>query len=177
MPSKNPSDMIPIFITDSSINYYSFLASANNCFQIVVTPGWYLTSPLWFLETLENTTFLVTESPNIKISFSLFPGFVSTLFDFFCLAPSELIFFAGVARLIRFAISFGSRLLFVVPFYCVKSFQIRSYFWSVFSCIRTDWIRILSPKTGKYGAEITSHLDTYHAVFCEDDWDFALVNA
>ena len=33
--------------------------------------------------------------------------------------------------------------------HCVKSVQIRSYFWSVFSCIRT---------------EITPYLDTFHAV-------------
>ena len=35
----------------------------------------------------------------------------------------------------------------------VKSVQIRSYFWSVFS-----------PNTGKYGPEITPYLDTFHAV-------------
>ena len=34
----------------------------------------------------------------------------------------------------------------------VKSVQIWSYFWSVFSC------------TSKYGPEITPHLDTFHAV-------------
>ena len=37
--------------------------------------------------------------------------------------------------------------------HCVKSVQIRSYFWSVFS-----------PNTGEYGPEITLHLDTFHAV-------------
>ena len=40
---------------------------------------------------------------------------------------------------------------------CVKSVQIRSYFWSMIPCIRTD--------TGKYGPEtITPYLDTFHAV-------------
>ena len=48
-----------------------------------------------------------------------------------------------------------------------KSVQIRSYFWSVFSCIRTEYGEIrsrLSPNTGKYGPEITPYLDTFHAV-------------
>ena len=39
--------------------------------------------------------------------------------------------------------------------HCVKSVQIRSYFWSVFS-----------PNTGNYEAEITAYLDTFHAVLC-----------
>ena len=45
----------------------------------------------------------------------------------------------------------------LIPFqanHCVvKSVQIRSYFWSVFS-----------PNTGKYGPEITPYLDAFHAV-------------
>ena len=40
--------------------------------------------------------------------------------------------------------------------HCVKSVQIRRYFWSVFSAF--------SPNTGKYGPEITPYLDTFHAV-------------
>ena len=36
--------------------------------------------------------------------------------------------------------------------YCVKSFQIRNYFWSVY---------------GKYGPELTPYLDTFHAVHVE----------
>ena len=40
--------------------------------------------------------------------------------------------------------------------HCVKIVQIRSFFWSVFSCIRTD--------TGKYEPEKTQCLDTFHAV-------------
>ena len=42
----------------------------------------------------------------------------------------------------------------------VKSVQIRSIFWSVFSNIRTEY----SPNTGKYGPENTPYLDTFHAV-------------
>ena len=37
--------------------------------------------------------------------------------------------------------------------HCVKSVQMRSYFWPVFSCIRTE-----------YGPEITPYLDTFHVV-------------
>ena len=37
--------------------------------------------------------------------------------------------------------------------YFVKSVQIRSFFWSVFS-----------PNTGKYGAQKTPYLDNFHAV-------------
>ena len=37
--------------------------------------------------------------------------------------------------------------------HCMKSVQIRSYSWSVISCIQTE-----------YGPEITLHLDTFHAV-------------
>ena len=43
---------------------------------------------------------------------------------------------------------------FFQEFYCVKSVQIRSCFWSVISCIWTE-----------YGPEITLYLDTFHAVF------------
>ena len=38
--------------------------------------------------------------------------------------------------------------------HCVKSVQIRSFFWSVFS-----------PNAGKYGPEKTPYLDTFHAVY------------
>ena len=38
--------------------------------------------------------------------------------------------------------------------HCVKSVQVRSFFWSVFS-----------PNTKKYGPEITLYLNTFHAVW------------
>ena len=41
--------------------------------------------------------------------------------------------------------------------HCVKSVQMRSYFWSVFSCIRTE-----------YGPEIIPYLDTFHMVLLRD---------
>ena len=41
----------------------------------------------------------------------------------------------------------------LVGMHCVKSVQIRSFFWSVFS-----------PNAGKYGPEKTPYLDTFHAV-------------
>ena len=39
---------------------------------------------------------------------------------------------------------------------CVKSIQIRSFFWSVFT--------LFSPNAGKYVPEKTPHLDKFHAV-------------
>ena len=41
--------------------------------------------------------------------------------------------------------------------HCVKSVQIRSYFGSVFSCIRTE-----------YGPEITPYLNTFHTMLIKD---------
>ena len=40
-----------------------------------------------------------------------------------------------------------------LPKHCVKSVQIRSYFWSVFSCIFR-----------KYGRKLTPYLDNFHTV-------------
>ena len=64
---------------------------------------------------------------------------------------------------------------------CVKSVQIPSYFWSVFSCIRTEYgnLReyfwsVFSPNTGKYGPEITVYLDTFHAVLVSRDLIFSV---
>ena len=52
-------------------------------------------------------------------------------------------------------------LLFMLSIHRVKTVQIRSYFWSVFSCIRTEYgdlqISVFSPNTGKYRPEITPH--------------------
>ena len=39
---------------------------------------------------------------------------------------------------------------------CVKSVQRRSFYWTVFSCIRTE--------TGKHAPEKTPYLDTFYAV-------------
>ena len=51
---------------------------------------------------------------------------------------------------------------------CVKTVQIRSFFWSIFSRIRTEYgteyLTVFSPNAGKYGPEKTSYLDTCHAV-------------
>ena len=52
----------------------------------------------------------------------------------------------------------------------MKSVQVRSFFWSVFSCIRTEYGDLLrkSPyqsNAGKYEPEKTAYLDTFHAVF------------
>ena len=44
-------------------------------------------------------------------------------------------------------------MVLVLPQHCVKSVQIRSYFWSVFSL-----------NTGKYGPEKAPYLDTFQIV-------------
>ena len=44
--------------------------------------------------------------------------------------------------------------------HCVKSVEIPSFFWSVFSCIQTKY----GDSLGKYGPEKTPHLDTFHTV-------------
>ena len=55
--------------------------------------------------------------------------------------------------------------------HCVKSFQIRSYLWVVFSCIRTDtersYLSLFSPNTRKYGPEINLYLDTFQCLLKE----------
>ena len=61
----------------------------------------------------------------------------------------------------------------------MKSVQIRCYFWSVFSCTRTEYeISLFSPNTGKFGPEITQYLGNFHAVIkymkilkFVEDWD------
>ena len=54
----------------------------------------------------------------------------------------------------------------------MKSVQIQSYFWSVFSCIRTEYgdLPLLSLNIGKHGPEITPYLDTFHVVFFIQDF-------
>ena len=53
---------------------------------------------------------------------------------------------------------------------CVGSVQMRSFFWSVFSRIRTDrksdteYLSVFSSNAGKYGPGKTPYLDTFHAV-------------
>ena len=51
-----------------------------------------------------------------------------------------------------------------VKCHCVKSVQIRSYFWSVFSDIWTEYLSVFSPNAEKYGPEITPYLGTFRAV-------------
>ena len=57
----------------------------------------------------------------------------------------------------------------IKKYHCVKCVQIRSFFWSVFSRIWTEYGEILylsvfSPNAGKYGPEKT-YLDTFHTVY------------
>ena len=48
--------------------------------------------------------------------------------------------------------------------HCVKSVQRRSFFWSVFFCIRTKYLSVFSPNAGKYGPEKTPYLEPFHEV-------------
>ena len=53
--------------------------------------------------------------------------------------------------------------------HCVKSFRIRSFFWAVFSRIRTEYGEIRSilriqSDAGKYGPEKTQYFDTFYAL-------------
>ena len=49
----------------------------------------------------------------------------------------------------------------------MKSVQILSFLWSVFSCIPTEYgDLVFSANTGKYRPEETPYLDTFHAVIC-----------
>ena len=68
--------------------------------------------------------------------------------------------------------SFVTSSVFLEPGFSIatSSVQIRSYFWSAFFCIRTEYGDLLrksvfSPNIGKYGPEITPYLDTFHAVY------------
>ena len=57
--------------------------------------------------------------------------------------------------------------MFCNSYHCLKSVQIRSFFWSVFSRIfpHTPYLSVFSPNAGKYGPEKTPYLDTFHAVY------------
>ena len=48
--------------------------------------------------------------------------------------------------------------------HCVKSVEIRSFFWSVISRIRTEFGSVFSPNAGKYGPKKTPYLDTFQTV-------------
>ena len=48
--------------------------------------------------------------------------------------------------------------------HCLKNVEIRSFFFSVFSCIQTEYedLRsVVSPNTGKYGPQKNSYLDIF----------------
>ena len=50
-------------------------------------------------------------------------------------------------------------------YHCMRSIQIRSFFFSIFSRIRTSYLSVFSPNAGKYGPEKTPDLGTSHAVY------------
>ena len=48
-------------------------------------------------------------------------------------------------------------------------FKIRSYFWSIFSCIASPAPGVFSPNTAKYGPEITLYLNIFPEVIYKID--------
>ena len=56
----------------------------------------------------------------------------------------------------------------------VKSVQMRSFFWSVFFCIQTEYRDLFSPNTGKYGPKKALYLDTFYAVYIQKNKDFEI---
>ena len=63
------------------------------------------------------------------------------------------IFFLNIKLCIHFVYKNCTRC--IQPMHCVKSVQIRSYFWSVFFCIRTEYRKIR-----------TRNNSAFHAVMC-----------
>ena len=48
--------------------------------------------------------------------------------------------------------------------HCVKSVQIRSFFWSAFCCIRTEYENLRSKSLHSVRIQENTYLDTFHAV-------------
>ena len=67
---------------------------------------------------------------------------------------SWTVLWSGLLTQEHWRVSFIEEYLFFR--HCVKSILIRSYFWSVFSCIRSEY--------RKYRPEITPYLNTFHVV-------------
>ena len=61
----------------------------------------------------------------------------------------------AVVKIILFWYALNQNISGVIR-HCVKSVQIRSFFWSVFSCVQTEYRKIRTRKT--------PYLDTFHAV-------------
>ena len=56
-------------------------------------------------------------------------------------------------------------LILCLKHHCVKSVQIRCFFWSVFFRILTENGDLFGPNTGKYGLEKTPYLDNFQFSF------------
>ena len=54
----------------------------------------------------------------------------------------------------------------------VKSVQMRSFFWSVFFFIQTEYGDLFSPNTEKYGPKKALYLDTFYAVYIQKNKGF-----
>ena len=80
------------------------------------------------------------------------------------------IFFTWPSQLFSRIISYGDS-CFRLHLHCVKGVHIRSFFWSAFSRIGTEYGEIspyhsvFSLGAEKYGPEKTPYLDTFHAVW------------
>ena len=78
---------------------------------------------------------------------------------------------AGHAKVGIVTASFLTREWMVSPIvakliHYVNSIQTRSFFWSIFSRIRTEYgyLSVFGPNEGKCGPEKAPYLDTFHAV-------------
>ena len=117
--------------------YYTIL----NCF-IILFPRLFLLSIFHLLFNITNVFFVTTRTLfNFKLSFLSFWSFAL-----------PLSFFTSHEYLVNSE----------SPHY-MKSVQIRSFFWSVFSGIRTEY-GVFSPNAGKYGSEKTPYLDSFDTV-------------
>ena len=59
--------------------------------------------------------------------------------------------------------------------HCVKSVQIRSFLWSVFSCVRTEYGDLLETQVNKYQKK-TPYLDTFHVVSTEKIFQSSIID-
>ena len=62
---------------------------------------------------------------------------------------------------------------YTLEFHCVKSIEIRSFFWSAFSR-STPYLSVFSSNAGKHGPDKTPYFDTFHAEFAPYPTDKSL---
>ena len=89
---------------------------------------------------------------NVKISGTLFHVFLFVSFRF------------SKYKLCLYALM--SNILLIIPIHCVKSVQIRSYFWFVFSCIRTEYRKIRTRNNSVLGRFSRNDSDKKQSCTC-----------